>query len=326
MIEVLPLGQYFAALNFTPLRRFSFAAAALAVLLSTGAFADVPGSADHPLVPRYEGAQIVRYESDAYTEYDLRTGKAKDGGVSVVEGKLARITYQGPAERSVLEVFRNYEAALGKAGFQVLFSCAREECGDIPNDIESGPRYMLLWGAGDHHFLSGKLSGPQGNVYVSVYITRNNSGGPARDRAMVQLDIVEARPMESRMVFVEASAMQQDLATGGRVVLYGIQFDFDKDTLRPESEVQIAEIAKLLNDDPALSVLVVGHTDMSGGFDYNMDLSKRRASRVTEALARDHGIAGARLTSVGVGPAAPVASNESEDGRALNRRVEIVKR
>jgi len=296
------------------------------VFFVTAAWAeDVPGSADHPLIPRYEGSEIVRYEAEGFNEYSLRTGKEAKTGTVPLEGKLTRITYQGPAERSVLEVFRNYEGALEKAGFAPLFSCAKQECGDIQQAIESGPRYMLLWGQGDHRYLAAKLSRPEGDVYAALYVTKNGSGGPARGRAMIQLDVVELKGMETRMVVVEADKLRTDLATDGRVALYGIQFDFDKDTLPPDSEPQLAEIVKLLKDDPSLSVLVVGHTDMQGGFEYNMDLSRRRAQRVVEALAED-GISKDRLSPVGVGPAAPVASNDSEEGRALNRRVEIVKR
>ncbi|WEX10406.1 OmpA family protein [Chelativorans sp. AA-79] len=301
------------------------AAGLIAVSCLTAAAEDVADSADHPLIPRYEGAEIVRYENEAFTDYDLRTGKEAKTGTTSLEGKLARITYQGPAERSVLEVFRNYENALGEAGFETLFSCARLECGDIPRALESGPRYMLLWGEGDHRYLAAKLTRADGDVYAALYVTKNGSGGPAKGRAMVQLDVVELEAMEQKMVVVEASAMHDDLAREGRVALHGIQFDFDKDTLRPDSAPQIAEIAKLLKENPSFSVLVVGHTDMQGALDYNMDLSRRRAARVVEALVGEFGVAGERLNALGVGPAAPLASNDGEEGRALNRRVEIVK-
>jgi OmpA-OmpF porin, OOP family len=143
---------------------------------------------------------------------------------------------------------------------------------------------------------------------------------------MVQLTVVELRPMEERMVVVEASDMQRELAADGRVAVYGILFDFDSDRMRPDSRPQLEEIGKLLKDSPGLEVLIVGHTDSQGGYDYNVDLSKRRAASVVDALVGEHGIERARLTPVGVGMAAPVATNRSEDGRARNRRVELVER
>lgn len=284
------------------------------------------GGSDHPLVPRYEDAQIVRREAEDFTDYPLRTGKARSTGSLDVEGRLTRITYQGPQNRSVLEVFRNYEAQLKQDGFKVVYTCVRAQCGDIRKDIESGPRYMLLWGGGDHRYLAAKLARPEGDVHVSLYVTRNEGGGPARGRAMVQLDVVEARPMEQRMIVVDAQTMRGSLARDGRVTLYGIEFDFDKDTLRADANAQIAQIAGLLKQDRKLSVRVVGHTDGKGAASHNQQLSLRRADRIVDALADDHGIARGRLEAVGVGAAAPVASNETEQGRALNRRVEIVKR
>lgn len=284
------------------------------------------GGSDHPLVPRYEDAQIVRREAEDFTDYPLRTGKTRSTGSLDVEGRLTRITYQGPQNRSVLEVFRNYEAQLKQDGFKVVYTCVRAQCGDIRKDIESGPRYMLLWGGGDHRYLAAKLARPEGDVHVSLYVTRNEGGGPARGRAMVQLDVVEARPMEQRMVVVDAQAMRGSLARDGRVTLYGIEFDFDKDTLRTDATAQIEQIAGLLKQDRKLSVRVVGHTDGKGAASHNQQLSRRRADRIVDALADDYGIARGRMEAVGVGAAAPVASNDTEQGRALNRRVEIVKR
>ena len=80
-----------------------------------------------------------------------------------------------------------------------------------------------------------------------------------------------------------------------------------------------------MNADPSLRVYVVGHTDDVGALEYNKDLSVRRAQTVVATLV-ERGIDNQRLTPIGVGPAAPVGSNESDDGRALNRRVELVKR
>jgi len=88
----------------------------------------------------------------------------------------------------------------------------------------------------------------------------------------------------------------------------------------------LAEIAKLLANNPTLNLHVVGHTDSTGAFDHNMTLSKARADAVMNALVSAHGVAASRLQASGVGPLAPVASNDTEDGRAKNRRVELVRR
>jgi outer membrane protein OmpA-like peptidoglycan-associated protein len=127
------------------------------------------------------------------------------------------------------------------------------------------------------------------------------------------------------MVVVSADEMARSIATTGRVALYGIFFDFDKADIKATSEPTLAEIATLLKSEPRLAVLIVGHTDNQGGFDYNMDLSRRRAEAVVKTLITRHRIEAKRLRGAGVGMVAPAASNDEEDGRAQNRRVELVK-
>lgn len=118
---------------------------------------------------------------------------------------------------------------------------------------------------------------------------------------------------------------QAGLKTTGHVEVPGIFFDTGKSDLKPESDASVSEVAKLLKADPALKVYVVGHTDNVASLDLNAKLSQARAEAVVQALVGKHGIAAARLAGRGVGPLAPVASNDSEDGRAKNRRVELVK-
>jgi OOP family OmpA-OmpF porin len=120
--------------------------------------------------------------------------------------------------------------------------------------------------------------------------------------------------------------MAASISETGRVSLYGIYFDTDQADIKPESQPTLAEIATLLDDQPALELVVVGHTDNRGSLDYNMDLSSRRAAAVVEALVNEYGAEPSRLDAWGIGYLAPVATNQTEDGRALNRRVELVER
>jgi outer membrane protein OmpA-like peptidoglycan-associated protein len=136
--------------------------------------------------------------------------------------------------------------------------------------------------------------------------------------------VVETVPMESRMVTVDAAAMAKDVAATGHVALYGIYFDTGKADLKPESAPTLQEIATFLKQDPKITY-VVGHTDNVGGYDYNVGLSQRRAAAVVKELSGRHGVATARLKPAGAGPIAPVAPNDTEGGRAKNRRVELVK-
>jgi OOP family OmpA-OmpF porin len=136
---------------------------------------------------------------------------------------------------------------------------------------------------------------------------------------------VEKQAMTQEVV-ASAELFQSGLRASGHVEIPGIYFDTGKSVLKSESDASVAEIAKLLKADPALQVYVVGHTDNVASLDLNTKLSQDRAEAVLQALVAKHGIAANRLISRGVGPLAPVASNDSEEGRAKNRRVELVKR
>ena len=310
---------------------------------------DLPDSQDHPTVSRYAGSVIIGYDFRKFDDFTLPLGPVGSSGSPPVlqakksqklEGRITRILYLAPVERSTLEVFRNYETELKKGGFQVLFSCAAATCGQQPDGMRhflfpmgteqqlKGHDLMRVWTmVQDQRYVAAKRSSPQGDTYASVYVARDaNPGVPAtNNRSLVLLEIVETAPMDAGLVTVDAAIMAKEIAQAGHVALYGIYFDTNKADLKPESTAAIVEIAKLLKTDPSLKLLVVGHTDSVGGYDPNMALSDRRAAAVLQELTTKHSIATSRLRGVGVGMAAPVASNDTDEGRAKNRRVELVK-
>src|SRR4029079_3201910 len=104
----------------------------------------------------------------------------------------------------------------------------------------------------------------------------------------------------------------------------GILFDTRSAVVKPESMPTLDEVSKLLKAQPTLRLLVVGHTDNVGTFEFNTDLSQRRAASVVQILTSKLGIDAKRLTPVGVSFASPVASNRTEEGKAKNRRVQLV--
>lgn len=135
--------------------------------------------------------------------------------------------------------------------------------------------------------------------------------------------VLEREGMKQSLGFLDAAAMKQAIDKNGRVALY-INFDVDKATLRPDAQPILAEIDKLLQSDPALKLSIEGHTDNTGAPDHNQTLSAARARSVLGALV-GLGIDPARLQSKGFGQDKPLADNAREDGRAKNRRVELVK-
>lgn len=159
---------------------------------------------------------------------------------------------------------------------------------------------------------------------TTVEWARDDSTYKARKGAYAAVNIIQVSPMKQNMVLVKADEMAKKIAIDGRIALYGIYFDTDKATLKPESDSTLQEIATLLKQDSKLTLHVVGHTDNTGSFSHNLELSKHRADAVKTALSEKFGIAADRLTSNGVASLAPVASNANEEGRAKNRRVELV--
>lgn len=211
----------------------------------------------------------------------------------MVEGHKYYIEYKlkkGAAEPGELKIRRNIQDALKKIGGNILFD-------DNFNRVST----IVL-----------AKEGKESWVEVRSY---NN---------MYRLTILEKQVMKQEVV-ASAEVMGNDINATGHVSIYGIYFDTGKADLKPESDAAIAEIAKLLQNDAALNVYVVGHTDNVGSFDSNLKLSKDRAEAVARELAGKHGVAAGRLKAHGVSSLAPVASNDSDEGKAKNRRVELVK-
>jgi len=251
--------------------------------------ADAPGCSDHPLFTRMLNMRLVLCKTIAFDSAKFKTGK---GTESVVEGRRFDIKYQtlaGSDYPGALAIIRNHQQAITKIGGTVLFE---------------DQRYTWLKIAKDGKEIWAQVDTAWGRGYM--------------------LTIIEKQDMAQEVVS-SVELFRAGLNTTGHVEVPGIFFDTGKSVLKPESEAAVAEIAKLLKSDPALKVYVVGHTDNVAALDLNLRLSQARAEAVVQALVSKHGIAGGRLIGQGVGPLAPVADNGTDEGRAKNRRVELVK-
>lgn len=169
-----------------------------------------------------------------------------------------------------------------------------------------------------------------GSCYIAAVVEKPASktyiviGGAqySVDTKVFLVDIIEETIMEDGLIKLNADEMLSGIQADGKVALYGLFFDFDKATLQEASAETLEQIALLLKNNPKLNVYVVGHTDIEGSFEYNLNLSKQRAETVVNSLVNKYGIQASRLTPEGVGPLSPVSTNVIEDGRKLNRRVE----
>lgn len=311
------------------------------MLITSIAFAqgeDVKGSNDHPLISRFAGSTIAWYDVKQFDEYILALGKVEWGRdedykrvfnltkSKQLEGKVTRIQYDAPKDRSTLEIYRNYESALKKAGFEILFAGVREELGknfgeaayNAMRNVRGDYWHYLNSYVEHQRYIAGKLSRPEGDIYISIFVSISMH----KRNPVIQADFIEVKPMEEGLV--TADTMMEDMARTGRVVIYGIYFDTGKVNVKPESEPVLKEIAKLLQQNSELKLYIVGHTDNVGDLTYNMKLSQNRADAVVKTLVSKYGVDTKQLEAYGVGFLAPVASNKTEEGRARNRRVELV--
>jgi outer membrane protein OmpA-like peptidoglycan-associated protein len=299
---------------------------AFAVFVFSGSAAmadkgDVAGSHDYAGIGRFAGSVITGYQVKDFDAALIQAAAFKDGKAQDqrrLEGRVTRIAYRAAAGPSILEVSRNYEQQLTKAGFKTLLACDTDACGGIPltENVSALPAPQMWLDGFDYHYFSARKQDGGHDTYASVVVSKNN------DEIYAQLTVVQINTMDDKMV--DAAAMSKGLGDKGHIALYGIYFDTDKTTLKPESRPTLDEIAKLLKGQPKLAVYIVGHTDSQGGYDYNMNLSRGRAQAVAADLVSHYAIDKARLKTAGVGFLAPLGSNQTEDGRALNRRTELV--
>jgi OOP family OmpA-OmpF porin len=315
---------------------------ALSLSLTAGA-ADVPGSKDPAGVKRYTGSEIIGYHAPKFDEFVLPLGPPTEVSPPAyakslkLEGLVSRYAYLAPAGRSPAELFRNYQLEFQRLGLTTLYEKGAGQRGWFGPTLDQVAEedhlgQILAYNEAQERVLAAKSKDAKPTYYY-VFVTSYKDGiipdrlqkSVAKESALAELIVITPQPLEENMTLLNAADMSKAIADSGKVALYGINFDTDKDTLRPDSESTLKEIGSLMTRDPRLTIHVVGHTDNQGKPDYNLDLSRRRAAAVTRALTTKYGIAANRLDSFGCGQYAPVASNDSDEGRAKNRRVELVK-
>jgi OmpA-OmpF porin, OOP family len=326
--------------------------------------ADLPGSKDSALIGRFAGSLIVSYERKGQAEFSLPLsplekvpGRKDNHNNQYSEpkqkkdlvGAYTRLVYLLPPERSSLELIGNYSDEIKKQGGKVLFECKGDACGGDPKRGNGGggghmSLSMYLYpvdsvtdqyfspGAclvrdqiSDRRYLAAEL--PKQGAHISVYtytVAPDACEKVLPNRTVAIVQIVEGSARKNEMVVTNASELLRSISQEGRAAVYGIFFDSNQAEVKSESSPTLEQMAKLLQDQPSLKVLIVGHTDNVGGYAANLDLSQRRAKAVVTALSTRYKVPADRLTPVGVSSASPLDSNKSDEGRAKNRRVEIV--
>jgi outer membrane protein OmpA-like peptidoglycan-associated protein len=260
---------------------------------------DIDGAKENAWFSRMPTMVIDDFEEKDFDAYIFFDGKKE----VTVEGKLNRIHFsrsEDGKKYSALQVRRNYTAAIKAAGGQVIFEGTHDEFADT----RSGG--VLI---------TGRFRKGEREIWVEVWPSDYENG------AEYWLTTLEVEAMQQE---VSASDIFDALQKEGRIVL-SILFDTGKAIIKPESDPIVAEIVTVLRQNPALKIAVEGHTDNAGNAAANRKLSEDRAKAVVAAIVKQ-GVDAKRLTSTGFGQERPIADNATEEGRAKNRRVELVRK
>ena len=262
---------------------------------------DAEGCKDHALFTRLSNFIIGECQEN-FNALDFQTGAS--GKKQNIEGNITTIRYvfnteSGAKRMSPLQIIRNYESAITSKGGKKIYSGV--------DDIDGGE-------------MGGTFSMSNGDKEYWVTVRRMYEANVAGEVDAFSLIVLEKEAMKQE---VEAKQMFDAINKNGSVALY-INFETGKSTIKSESQSIVDQIVQMLKANPSLKISVEGHTDNVGTMAANQTLSDNRAKAVMNALITQ-GIDKARLSSKGWGQTKPLSDNSSEEGKAKNRRVEIVK-
>lgn len=248
--------------------------------------ADAEGCKDSPLVTRFPGGIINSCENKEFEQADFPLGNDKEGN-AITKHVEGEYHYWDIATHEGISEIQVFR------NFQNALKAAgiTIDYADSPND----------------------LVGHKGNTWIRI-----ESKG-----AYYYQTIVTVKEMKQE-VTADASSLNDEINKSGHVAVYGIHFDTGKSAILPESEDSLKQILALLNQNATLKLRVEGHTDNQGTAAANQILSEKRAQSVVAWLT-SNGIDATRLSAKGLGQTKPLADNSTDDGRAKNRRVELVK-
>lgn len=286
---------------------------------------------DHPQVGSIANSEIYHQEQNDFMNYKVITEEVlKDKSVSTenIEGKITFTAYKAEGN-SAYGIYSTYKKLFTESGYEILFSCEKSKCGKGFNSVlyESNPfarndgwnnSAPLTQGYSDfEYYISAKLSKADGEIYATMFVSQGWWQYP-----VYRLDVIETKA--SLPLVVTAEILDKDISEKGKIAIYGILFETGKSSIKPVSAQTMQIISKYINAHKKSSFYIVGHTDNVGGFESNMKLSKARADSVVKSLVKEYGVDKKQLKAHGVSSLAPLFSNSSGDGRARNRRVEIV--
>ncbi len=303
----------------------------IALMFSTNIFAqktsDIDGAKDYPLVSRFQGSFIAWEQVKNFDRYYMLSLKDNKLDKYEIDGKITRIQYESQKEHSVFEIYKSYENALKNAGFKILLTLDKTNCGvNLQEQLYNGEFNGLnaltdresikpSYRDGEFTYLSAKKNINGKDIYVVIFISN-------WDYPLITFDAIEVQSMDKGLVSVKD--LETDISQNGHIAIYDIHFDTGKSSIKAESSEALKNIAEYLNAHQDEKFLIVGHTDNTGDFESNIKLSMERAQAVVNELVSKYSVKAEQLKAYGDGQTAPVATNSTDGGKARNRRVEIV--
>jgi OOP family OmpA-OmpF porin len=281
--------------------------------------------------------------TEALGSYALPIGPWADGSMLTqrVEGRVVRNAWRiASPGATTLELLSPLRAGIEAEGFRLLYDCVTRDCGgfDFRYGMDVLPEPDMHVDLGDFRYLAAVRGEGAAAEHVALLVSRSAAAGFVQ---VVRVGPATAEPhvtASTKAVYSPASGAEEEPAAdpapgasaleaaieAGTLVLEDLDWDHGASTLAPGDYASLAGLAAYLADNPGRRIAIVGHTDTAGSLAGNIALSRRRAEAVRDRLIRDHGAPAGRITAEGVGYLVPRASNQTEDGRARNRRVEVM--
>jgi len=311
----------------------------VAFMISTSLFAqemkDINGAKDNPLISRLENSYLVYSKTVKWDSYILPISKIiKVDGQNAwkkklkLEGEVNRLQYITPKENNAAFVYMNYLSALKKSKWEILFSGKGKA--ELGNDSYEWQFSMFQEGLGlddkfgskynfrgnDYAYITAKYEENDTSYYAMIYIVEKDNF------TLITQDIIKVKNPD--LGLVTAKLLTEQIDKKGHLALDGIFFETGKATLTDKSSLALKNIAEYLNAHKNTKFFIVGHTDNVGDFASNMTLSENRAKAVMTELVNKYNVDANQVKAYGIANLSPVTSNKTDEGKARNRRVEIV--
>lgn len=284
---------------------------------------------DEGIISIYEGSKVIYDYQVGFEEFPLLVS---DDSVRTFEGRIRRQWCQAPDDRSPLEIIRNYQQAIREMGGELLFITRDPQSIEVEGKklseyfkyhrLDRDYSFNYFPEETMSEFLTARIETPDATYYLAIASGKGSRVPNEDHRTYFEIVTLEVESMEIGMVTMDA--LREGIAAYGKALVYNIHFETGSVEVRPESAEALKVISEFMKQNPSKRFLVVGHTDNVGDYDMNHELSYARANAAVGKLIDEYGVDRNQVKPAGVGPASPILSNSTEEGKARNRRVEIV--